>query len=183
MNGAANWGKIVAGEGVLIFGVIVVNFRKKKEGLGFKGFLLAFSGSAGPHSSPYLSSIKSHFLNMGCSKSSENVGPGDGNIGDGNIVDKYRYVLILLDIESINTVRSTISELCVRRNGSASAMCGQIYPLGVCVCFGTMQVAGCQSGLALDGGFGRLAGSSSVDNLVYDRRPSVRFTFIRRSAI
>ncbi len=39
-------------------------------------------------------------------------------------------------------VRSTISELCVRGNGLASAMCSQISPLGVCVRFGTMQVAG-----------------------------------------
>ncbi len=84
---------------------------------------------------------------------------------------------------ALHVVRSTISELCIRRNGSASEMCARISPLGVCVRFGTMQVAGCQSGLASDGGFGRLAGSSSVDNLVYDRRPSARFTFIRRSAI
>ncbi len=80
-------------------------------------------------------------------------------------------------------VRSTISELCVHGNGSASAMCGRISPLGVCVHFGTMQVAGCWSGLAPDGGFGRLAGSLSVDNSVHNRRPSAWFTFIRRSAI
>ncbi len=56
-------------------------------------------------------------------------------------------------------------------------MCGRISPLGVCVRFGTMQVAGCRSRLALDGGFGRLASLSSIDNLVYDRRPSARFMF------
>ncbi len=80
-------------------------------------------------------------------------------------------------------VQSTISELCIRGNGSASAVCGQISPLSVCVHFGTMQVAGCRSGLAPDGGFGRLTGSSSVDNLVYNRRPSTQFTFICQSAI
>ncbi len=67
----------------------------------------------------------------------------------------------------LRIVRSTtLSELCVRRNGSASAMCGWISPLGVFVRFGTMQVAGCRSGLAPDGGFGRLAGSSFADNPV-----------------
>ncbi len=67
----------------------------------------------------------------------------------------------------IVTVRSTtLFELCVRGNGSASAMCGQISPLGVFIRFGTMQVAGCRSGLALGGGFGWLAGSSFADDPV-----------------
>ncbi len=45
-------------------------------------------------------------------------------------------------------------------------MCGRISPLGVFVHFGTMQVAGCRSGLAPDGGFGRLEGLSFADNPV-----------------
>ncbi len=71
----------------------------------------------------------------------------------------------------IRCSRSTIFELCFRGNESASAMCGQIFPLGVCVRFGTMQVAGCRSGLAPDGGFGQPTGSSSVADLVYNLRP------------
>ncbi len=64
-------------------------------------------------------------------------------------------------------VRSTtLSEFCIRGNGSASAMCGRISPLGVFIRFGTMQVAGCHSGLAPNGGFGWLAGSRFADNSV-----------------
>ncbi len=45
-------------------------------------------------------------------------------------------MLLLFGIRS-----TTLSKLCVRGNGSASAMCGRISPLGVFVRFGTMQVA------------------------------------------